>query len=322
MSVTPTKPVGKGRTVSTTSPSASNANDDIIPVLIAANPGLALNYKQMTVLDPKHRTWSSWEHKFRKWRARAKDIVDGNAEVNGESSKDAGDTAGMRTTPDDREDTPVKKTRATKSKAKVETDMVAEKQATPNATTSDGASDNQDLALRPTTARKGPAKDPSLGEGSSAKNGEDADNDAEDATAKANTSKKRDETTQDAIIESPRKKLRAEKKGTARVVKKKAIKPSEELISEECTGSEEIMKAKAKAKAGKKRTARVVKSKSKSATEAEEKVSEGEDNGGEEIMKPKPKGRKAAGAPKPVTKGKGKMDEASGQDEGEKVAIV
>ncbi|MCJ1470836.1 hypothetical protein MMC07_009483 [Pseudocyphellaria aurata] len=282
MSVTPTKPAGDGRTVNTTSPSMPNpatVNDDIIPVLIAANPGLILNYKQMTALDPHHRTNSSWEHKFRKWRARAKEIADGTAEVKGESSKDAGGTAAIRTSPDDGEAAPIKKKRATKTKPKLGTDMVAEKQATPNATTEDGANDNQDLPLRPTTARKGPAKDPSLGEGSSANNGDDVNIDAEDTTAKANTGKKRDETTQDDINESPRKKARAEKKGTARVVKKKAIKPTEEVVSEEDSDSEKTVKAKGK-------------------------------------------GRKGAGAAKSATKGKAKMDEASGQDEGQKTVVV
>ncbi|MCJ1469283.1 hypothetical protein MMC07_007916 [Pseudocyphellaria aurata] len=145
MSDTPTKPVGKGRTVTPKSPSASKAaaiNDDVIPVLLAANPNLTLNYQMMTTLDPQHRTYFAWEHKCRKWRAKAKELVDA-ASANGESSKDAGDTAGMLTTKtmletqgSDGEDKPIKKKRATKPKvtkarAKGESDILADTQDVP-----------------------------------------------------------------------------------------------------------------------------------------------------------------------------------------------
>lgn len=305
MSETPPKPAGKGRAAkptNTASPSASNiaaTNDDIIPIMIAANPGLTLNYKQMTVLDPQHRTYSSWEHKFRKWRAKAKEIMEGSATSKGESSKEAGEMGGdMNAEPDAAvkgktaspseiqgsnhgDDAPITKSKVTKkapAKAKVEKDLVVNKQAAHEAAPEDNnASDKKAVPIRPVTARKRPAKALTPGEDSSAKNGENLDNDGEDTTAKANTSKKRDETTQDAVNGSPPKKARAEKKGTARIVKKKAKKP----------------------------------------TETEEEISEGEDNGSEKIVKPKAKakakGGKAAAVAKPATDG----NEKAVEDEGE-----
>ena len=303
MSETPTKPAGKGRAAkptNTVSPSASNTaatNDDVIPILIAANPGLTLNYKQMTALDLQHRTYSSWEHKFRKWRAKAKEIMEGTATSNGESSKEAGDVGGnMNAEPDAAvklktasppeiqgsnhgDDAPITKSKVTKkapAKAKVEKDVVANKQAAPEAAPEDdNASDKKVVPIRQVTAKKRPAKALTRGEDSSAKNGENLDNDGEDATAKANTSKKRDETTQDPVNGSPPKKARAEKKGTARIVKKKAKKPTEtdeEISEDEAKGSEKIVKPKPKAKAKGGKAAGVA----KPATNGSEKAVENE----------------------------------------------
>lgn len=140
MSVSPTKPVGKKRTVIPASPSGANVNDDVVPILLATNPNIALNYKLMTAIDPQRRTFYAWEHKCRKWRAKSKDLVDA-ASAEGESSKDASDTAGKLGTKRtfesqgfEGEDAPIKAKKARKAKTKVETDIVAEKQATPNAT--------------------------------------------------------------------------------------------------------------------------------------------------------------------------------------------
>lgn len=327
MSDTPPNPLGKGRAISlsnTGSPSASNPNDDVIPILLAANPGLTLNYKKMAALDPQQRTNFSWEHKFRKWRASAKDIADGTAKANDESSKDAGET-GDPATETAMDDAPIKKPKAGKKAPakKQAVSQVASQAASQAATKDDLASDKQALPIRPTTARKGPVKATASGE-SSVKNGE-LDNDGEDDTmAKANVSKKRDETTQDTINESPPKKARTEKKGTARVVKKKAIKPSEaeeEISENEDIDSEKTVKPKPKPKprAEKKGTAKVVKKKTANPIGTEGNTSAVEDNGGEEIEKPKgrAKGGKAAGATKPATKGKGKTEMAVGKVEGE-----
>lgn len=354
MSDTPTKPVAKGRTVkpkTTGSPSASSAaaiNDDVIPILLAANPALHVNYRQMVVVDPQHRTYSAWEHRFRKWKAKAKELADATANGNEESSKDAGDMGGNTTAEpsiaakrknasplgsqdsNDKADAPIKKSKVMKkapAKAKVETDMITKEQAEPEAATKDDeASEKPALPIRPTTARKGPVKAPTFGEEASAKNEEDLDNDGEDNTSKANSSKKRDETTQDAISGSPPKKARGEKKGTAKIVKKKTKKPTEtgvEFSEAEDSASEEVVKPKAGARAGKKGTARVVKKKAAKPTETEEQISAGENDGGEAIVKAKTKakGGKAAGAAKPVTKGKGKAGNEAELEEGELVEM-
>lgn len=313
MSVTPTKPAGKGRTIKPAySGSPSATNDDIIPVLLAANPGLSLNYKQMAAMDPQNRTYCTWEHKFRKWRATAKSIADGTAKDIGESSKVAGDTEGNTNTGtgkavkqksagalesqglDDEDNASIKKSKAAK-KAKP-----AKEQAEPKAVTKDDdASDKQGLPVRATTARKGLGKAPAVDEESSAKNADDLNDDGEKDTAKANSSKKRDESTQDAIDGSPLKKARAEKKGTARVVKKKAKKPTEteeEISEDEDNDSAEVVKPKPKPKprAEKKGTVKVVKKPAKKPTETEENISAEANNDGEEIVEAK--GGKADGA--------------------------
>ncbi|MCJ1426965.1 hypothetical protein MMC29_004868 [Sticta canariensis] len=329
MSVTPTKTVGKVRAVNSSnagSPSASNRaaiGDDIIPLLLAVNPGIVLNYRQMAALDPRHRTYSSWEHKFRKWKARAKEIAEGAAKANGESSKAAGDMEDNTTAEpavalkrkttsrlesqasNDGDDAPIKKSK--KAPAKV-------KQAAPiNAINDDNASDKQALPIRPTTARKEPTNVPTVGQESSAKNGEVLDIDGEDAAAKTNTSKKRDEATQDVINESPTKKVRANKKGTARVVKKNPKKPTEteeEISEDEDIENEDIVKPKAKARAEKKGTVRAMKKKAKQPFETSEKISEDDESDCKEIAKPNAKGGKASDAAKPVTRSKGKAEKA------------
>ena len=70
----------------------SAANDEIIPLIIAANPGLILNYKAISALDPNKRTPSSFEHRFRKWKARAKELTPESADLmGGEAVKGAGE---------------------------------------------------------------------------------------------------------------------------------------------------------------------------------------------------------------------------------------
>lgn len=335
MSVTSTKPAGKGRTIDPAisgSPSASN--DDIIPVLLAANPGLTLNYKQMAALDPQNRSYSTWEHKFRKWRASAKIIADGTAKATGESSKAAGDTEGNTNTEpgntvkgkpasllesqgvDDEDDASIKKSKVAKKAPR------AKKQAEPKAVTKDdNASDKQGLPVRATTARKGPGKAPAVDEESSANNAENMNDDGEKDTAKANSSKKRDETTQDAIDGSPLKKARAGKKGTARVVKKKAKKPTEteeEISEDEDNDGEAVVKPKPKTRAEKKGPAKVVKKQAKKPTEA--KISADGDTNSEGIVKAKEE--KAAGTAETATKDEGTIEKPVEKDEGPLVEMT
>ncbi len=49
--------------------------DNIVPLLFAANPGIIPNYKKMSAMDSEGRTTSALEHKFRKWRQTAKEIL-------------------------------------------------------------------------------------------------------------------------------------------------------------------------------------------------------------------------------------------------------
>lgn len=51
------------------------ANDEMIPLILATNTGVVLNYKAMSGMDPQNRTASSLEHRFRKWKARARELV-------------------------------------------------------------------------------------------------------------------------------------------------------------------------------------------------------------------------------------------------------
>lgn len=161
----------------------------------------------MMALDPQHRTYSSWEHKFRKWRAKAKDIANGTAKANGESSKNPNNLGGNTNsepaiavepkTPSSREvhgsndgdDVPIQKSNVAKKvtpKAKIE---------------DDNAGDNQAVPIRSTTPKKRRTKTPASGDDSSVEIGEDKG--------------------------SPLKKAKGEKKGIARVVKKPAKKPTE-----------------------------------------------------------------------------------------------
>lgn len=70
---TPEKSGGKTR---------PGGNDDLIPLLIASNPGLTLNCTRMRDIDPQKRTYYALEHKVRKFKARAKEIC------NAENAKD------------------------------------------------------------------------------------------------------------------------------------------------------------------------------------------------------------------------------------------
>ena len=57
--------------------------DTVIPLLFAANPGIAPNYKKMSAMDSHGRTAVALEHKFRKWRAAAREILAAHPEEAG-----------------------------------------------------------------------------------------------------------------------------------------------------------------------------------------------------------------------------------------------
>lgn len=297
MSVTPTKPVGAVDSLDAESPSGrAAAGEDLIPLLLAVNPGIVVNYKRMAALDPKHRTWSSWEHKFRKLKARGKELAAGAAKAEGETSKAAGDVEEsvillIAANPgitfnykeiaaldlqgrtfyswehrfrkwrasakelaeeaakdngekeDNGDDAPIKK--AKKARAKV-------KQVAPiNVINDDNGCDKQ-------APRKAAANATTDDQGSNVKE-EDVSN-GEAAVAKVNSGKKRQEATEDAVDGSPTKRARASKKGTARVVKKSSKKPTEidEEVPEDID-SDEIAKQKGKERSGGKTEEAVVK---------------------------------------------------------------
>ena len=54
--------------------STTSAEDLLIPILIASNPGMKLDYKTMSALDGT-KTASAFEHRFRKYKARAQEII-------------------------------------------------------------------------------------------------------------------------------------------------------------------------------------------------------------------------------------------------------
>ena len=66
--------------------------DTIIPLLFAANPTVAPNYKKMSAMDEHKRTASALEHKFRKWRQVGRDILAAHPEE-AESDKAVGQPA-------------------------------------------------------------------------------------------------------------------------------------------------------------------------------------------------------------------------------------
>ncbi|KAI9876952.1 MAG: hypothetical protein M1830_005213 [Pleopsidium flavum] len=111
-------------------PSAS-AEDTLIPLMLAACPGMKLDYKRMSAIDGV-KSASSFEHRFRKYRVRAQEILAacGGDAVAGTvpegltpvtpKKKRATKAAGEGGAGDDGEETPKKKGRTPK-KPKVPT---------------------------------------------------------------------------------------------------------------------------------------------------------------------------------------------------------
>ncbi|KAI4211252.1 MAG: hypothetical protein LQ351_005936 [Letrouitia transgressa] len=63
---------------SPTKGSAISSLDDVMPLFFAAHPTVVPKYKVMAALDPKERTESSFEHRFRKWRQEGRTLVEAN----------------------------------------------------------------------------------------------------------------------------------------------------------------------------------------------------------------------------------------------------
>ena len=73
----------ENRMATTASPAGKKANadtskydiDNVIPVLLAVLENPSINFKKMAAMDDVGRTEFAWQHRFRKWRAAAKDIA-------------------------------------------------------------------------------------------------------------------------------------------------------------------------------------------------------------------------------------------------------
>lgn len=107
--------VGKASVEKAGAKSPNNQHEDLIPLLIASIPGrITLNFNRMKELDPHGRTASSFEHKFRKYKAAAKEILDANG---GKATEDGSSSANVTPTP-----TPTKKRKTKSDGVKVESD--------------------------------------------------------------------------------------------------------------------------------------------------------------------------------------------------------
>lgn len=52
--------------------------DNVVPLLLAALGNPAINYKTMEAMDELSRTEYAWQHRFRVWKAKAKEIAEKN----------------------------------------------------------------------------------------------------------------------------------------------------------------------------------------------------------------------------------------------------
>ncbi len=68
--------------------SASSYEEEVLILLLAANPSIVLSYKTMAALSGGTRTAASLEHKFRKWKARAKEIKAEHEQAEGAEGDD------------------------------------------------------------------------------------------------------------------------------------------------------------------------------------------------------------------------------------------
>lgn len=245
---TPTETAG--RASPTVNPSA--VADDIIPLLLASN-NLTVNYNKMAAFDSQHRSFSSFEHKFRKWRVRAKEISEGVASAGGAHNPNAGNeilegVAGAGGEPNlneengnvpatkrktvndaahDRSDhgdeSPIKKSRVTKQapgKANSGTEVAAKNGTAYKTSTKDVTVDDEKLVVvRRTTPRKQPvkAKTPVFG----GKTGIEEEGETSENEWQPPQTKKCVDDADSLTNQSRVKKAKVLKKGIARVVKKK-----------------------------------------------------------------------------------------------------
>lgn len=301
---TPTKSaVTKPTTPTKSAANQTAGSDEIIALYLAAHGHPVINYKQMAAMDLQNRTASAFEHKFRKWRARAKElseehensdkVVDTEVKDNGEKEDNAkrnGTSNDVEYTFIAVEDASFKKAEATKkgraktSKVKVET-AVGEPSAPGVDVEMAGMEIEGVPTKRPTMARKEPAKHAPISEKPAATKNDEAavtENDEgkvdeneleEDVTKKANVTKKRDEKSMEGATDDPPvKKAKIVKKGTAKIVKK-VNKPRGGTVEVSDDG-DEIEEPKAKTQ--KRKTTAPAKPRGKGMTKAETVEVEGE----------------------------------------------
>lgn len=239
--------------------SPANQHEDLIPLLIASIPGrVTLNFKRMKELDPHGRTASSLEHKFRKYKAAAKEILDADG---GKPTEGGTSSAKITPTP-----TPTKK-RKTKGEGVK------------------GESDNGEMT--PTKKRRvvkrdqknanaAGVKEENLGDGADRVN----ESAKEEPGAKASDEESEDAKL-DAAVAKKRKpasasKTRPRKKGLAIILKKEPTFLSETESDDE--EKEDSVKATtAQPKPLKKGLARIVKKEAASLSETESEDKEGEE---------------------------------------------
>lgn len=224
--------VGKASEGKAGAKSPSNQHEDLIPLLIASIPGrITLNFNRMKELDPHGRTASSLEHKFRKYKAAAKEILDADG---GKATEEDGDSS-VKITPTA---TPTKK-RKTKGEGVK------------------GESDNGEMT--PTKKRRVVKRDQKNGnaaagvkkEGNLVDEADRMKNESvkKKAGAKASDEESEDNTKLDAAMAKKRKpasaaaKPRPRKKGLAIILKKEPTLLSEDESDEDDEETEDSVKA-------------------------------------------------------------------------------
>lgn len=244
--------VGKASVETAGAKSPSNQHEDLIPLLIASIPGrITLNFNRMKELDPHGRTASSLEHKFRRYKAAAKDILDANG---GKATEDGNSSAKI---------TPTKKRKIKGEGVKVEFDNVE---------------------MTPTKKRRVVKRDQKNANAAGVKE-EDLDDKADRVNESAEEEagcKTSDEETEDARLDATVAKKRKpaaykpkpRKKGLAIILKKETAFVSETKSDDE--EEEDSVKPTPQPKPLKKGLARIVKKEAAfvSETESEDKEEE------------------------------------------------
>ena len=63
--------------------------DNVLPLVLAVLGNPSLNYKNMEIMDPEHRTAVAWQHRFRAWKTKGKEIADAHPSITDASTSAA-----------------------------------------------------------------------------------------------------------------------------------------------------------------------------------------------------------------------------------------